>query len=71
MSFRAFAIRMKSTIILLLIITCSLACATESYCNQTWYTDKDGDCMCALQKWKGYFTLVWLLQFHILYHYYN
>ena len=40
---------MKSAIILLLISTCSLACATESYCNQTWYTDKDGDCMCGVE----------------------
>ena len=39
---------MKSAIILFLIITSNLAWATNS-CNQTWYTDKDGDCVCGVE----------------------
>ena len=42
--------KMKSAIILLLmIIASSLAQATDSNCNQTWYTDKDGDCVCGVE----------------------
>ena len=40
---------MKSTSILFLIIACSLVWGTDSYCNQTWYTDKDGDCVCSVE----------------------
>ena len=40
---------MKSTSILFLIVTCSLVWGTDSYCNQTWYTDKDGDCVCGVE----------------------
>ena len=40
---------MNSTLVLFLLVAYSLACATESYCNQTWYTDKDGDCVCGVE----------------------
>ena len=40
---------MKSTSILFLIVTCHLAYATDGNCNQTWYTDKDGDCVCGVE----------------------
>ena len=41
--------KMKCTIIFVLIIAWSLAWETDSYCNQTWYTDKDGDCVCRVE----------------------
>ena len=41
--------KMKFTLILFLIVACSLVWGTESYCNQTWYTDKDGDCVCGVE----------------------
>ena len=41
--------RMKCVLVLFLIVACSLASATESYCNQTWYTYKDGDCACGVE----------------------
>ena len=41
--------KMKSTLILFLIVASSLACATDGNCNQTWYTDKDGECVCGVE----------------------
>ena len=45
----AVAKKMKSTLILFLIVSSSLACATDGNCNKTWYTDKDGDCVCGVE----------------------
>ena len=39
---------MKSPFVLLLIGSCSLVLGTDSFCNQTWYTNKDGDCVCGV-----------------------
>ena len=40
--------KMKPAVILL-FLTCSLAWGTDNNCNQTWYTDKDGDCVCGVK----------------------
>ena len=41
--------KMKSTIVFIFIITWYLAWGTDSYCNQTWYTNKDGECVCGVE----------------------
>ena len=44
-----FLREMKSTSILFLIVACHLVWGTDGNCNQTWYTDKDGDCVCGVE----------------------